>query len=103
MIIVEGWVRLAAAEMERLRPAAVEMVRQTKASESGCLEYAYAIDLAEPDRLRVIERWSDQTALDAHFASPHMTRFRQAMADAKIDGASVKAYDGEEIRVLMGA
>lgn len=103
MIIVEGWVRLAAEEMERLRPAALEMMRQTKASEPGCLEYAYAIDLAEPDRLRVIERWADQAALDAHFASPHMARFRQAMADAKIDGASVKAYGGEEVRVLMGA
>ncbi|MBA3811827.1 MAG: antibiotic biosynthesis monooxygenase [Caulobacteraceae bacterium] len=101
MIIVEGWVRLAAEEIERLRAAAVEMMRQTKATDPGCLEYAYAVDLAEPDLLRVIERWADQAALDAHFASPHMAMFRQAMAAATIEGASIKAYQGENIRVLM--
>lgn len=103
MIIVEGWVRLAAGEIERLRPAAVEMMRATKAAEPGCLEYAYAVDLAEPDLLRVIERWADQAALDAHFASPHMETFREAMAGAPIKAMSVIAYGGEEVQVLMRA
>ena len=77
MIIVEGWVRMtSAAEIDRLRDAAVEMMRATKAAEPGCLEYAYALDLAEPELLRVIERWTDDAALTAHFATPHMTTFQ---------------------------
>ena len=59
MIVVEGWVRLQPGEAERLREAAVEMMKTTRANEPGCLEYAFAVDLAEPDLLRVIERWTD--------------------------------------------
>ena len=101
MIIVEGWVRMTSAtEIDRLRSAAVEMMRPTKA-ESGCLDYAYAVDLAEPELLRIIERWTDDAALTAHFATPHMAAFNQALAGAKIAAASVKAYAGEEARTLV--
>ena len=102
MIIVEGWVRMTSAtEIDRLRGAAVEMMRATKAVEPGCLDYAYALDLAEPDLLRVIERWIDDAALTAHFATPHMAAFNQALAGAKIAAASVKAYAGDEARTLV--
>ena len=102
MIIVEGWVRMTSAEeIDRLRDAAVEMMRATKAAEPGCLEYAYALDLAEPELLRVIERWTDDAALTAHFATPHMATFNQALSGAKIAAASVKAYGGQEVRTLV--
>ncbi len=101
MIIVEGWVRMTSAtEIDRLRDAAIEMMRATKA-ESGCLDYAYAVDLAEPDLLRIIERWTDDAALTTHFATPHMAAFNQALAGAKIAAASVKAYAGDEVRTLV--
>ena len=63
MIIVEGWVRMASHDIEALRGAATEMMRATRAAEPGCLEYAFAVDLAEPGLLRVIERWQDEEAL----------------------------------------
>ena len=101
MIIVEGWVRMTSdTEIDRLRGAAVEMMRATKA-EPGCLDYAYAVDLAEPELLRIIERWTDDAALTAHFATPHMAAFNQALAGAKIAAASVKAYAGDEARTLV--
>lgn len=102
MIAVQGYVRLAAGEIERLRPAALAMMAATRA-EPGCLEYAFAVDLGEADVLRITERWVDQAALDAHFASPHMGTFNQALAGAKVLGASVKAYEVAGARVLVGA
>ena len=90
----------SATEIDRLRGAAVEMMRATKA-ESGCLDYAYAVDLAEPELLRVIERWTDEAALAAHFASSHMATFNQVLAGAQIAAASVKAYAGDEVRTLI--
>lgn len=102
MIIVEGWVRLeTAGEMERLRTAAVEMMRATRSAEPGCLEYAYAVDLADPTLLRVVERWIDAPALDAHFQTAHMAAFGQAIAGARIAAMSVKAYSAEVVRTLM--
>ena len=101
MIIVEGWVRASPEEIERLRPAAVEMMRATKANEPGCLEYAFAVDLADPGLLRVIERWVDDAALARHFSSAHMAAFGQAMATAQIAAMSVKAYTSQDAWTLM--
>lgn len=102
MIIVEGWVRLESAdEIERLRSAAIETARATKADEPGCLEYAYAIDLGDKSLLRIIERWTDEAALSAHLETQHVAAFRQTIANAKIASASVKIYSGESVRTLM--
>ncbi len=101
MIIVEGWVRLDIRDIDLLRGAATEMMRATRAAEPGCLEYAFAQDLAEPGLLRVIERWVDEAALAAHFATPHMAAFNQALGSAKIMGASVKVYSGTDVRTIM--
>ncbi len=100
MIIVEGWVRFAPADIERLRGAAADMMRATRA-EAGCLDYAFAVDLADPGLLRVIERWADEAALAAHFATPHMAAFNQALAGAAPQGASIKVYAAEALRTLM--
>jgi quinol monooxygenase YgiN len=101
MIIVEGWVRMDSAHLESLRAAAVDMMRATRESEPGCLDYAIAIDLAEPNLLRIVERWTDEAALSAHFATPHMAAFNQAMAGAAIQRASVKVYNAQEVRTVM--
>lgn len=102
MIIVEGWVRVAdAGEIDRLRAAAVEMMRATKTEEPGCLDYAFATDLSDATLLRIIERWTDEAALAAHFATAHMATFNQALASAQIVSASVKAYSGEVVRTLI--
>lgn len=102
MLIVEGWVRLeSAGEIERLREAAIEVARATRAEEPGCLEYACAVDLAEPTLLRIIERWADEASLAAHFQTPHVIAFSRTISDAKIVGASVKAYSGEVSRTIM--
>ena len=39
-------------------------------------------DLADPELFRIVERWRDEAALGAHFATPHMAAFQQAMAQA---------------------
>ena len=100
MIIVEGWVRLAPGEAEKFVAAALRMAEQTR-REPGCLEYAFALDLADPNVMRVIERWQDDGALSAHFATPHMAAFNAALALAKIEGAEVNAYEAEFTRSLV--
>jgi quinol monooxygenase YgiN len=102
MIVIQGWLRLADGEIEQLRAAAETMIRTTRSSEPGCIEYAFAVDVLEPNLLRIVERWQDQAALDAHFASAHMATFQKAMAGAKILGMSALAYTGGEERKLMG-
>ncbi len=101
MIIIQGWIRLADGEIARLRPAAETMINTTRTTEPGCIEYNFAVDLVEPNLIRISERWKDQAALDAHFASAHMAAFQKVMAGAKILGISAMAYNGSDERKLM--
>jgi quinol monooxygenase YgiN len=100
-IVVMGDARFAPGEIDRLMPAIDTMLAATRA-EDGCIEYSYARDVIDPDTVRVAERWRDRTALDAHFATPHMASFNAALATANIFDLSVKAYDARGERTLMG-
>ena len=99
--MIEGWVRMTAADIERLRPAAVVMIEATR-GEDGRLEYAFAQDLADPDLFRIVERWRDEAALAAHFQTPHMAAFQKALGSAFNQGGSLKLYKAELERSLMG-
>lgn len=100
MLIVEGWVRLAPGEFDKLAEAARAMVAATR-EEAGCIHYAFARDVAEPDLIRISEKWTDQAALDVHFASPHMAAFNQAMGTVTTLGIDVRLFAAEELRKLL--
>jgi quinol monooxygenase YgiN len=101
MIIVEGWIRFAEGEIERLADVARTMVAETH-KEAGCLHYAFARDLADPRVMRISERWVDDAALAAHFQTPHMAAFNAAISGAKREGGSIKSYTAELQRTLVG-
>ncbi len=102
MIVVEGWAKLAAGELDRLEAAALKMIEETR-KEEGCLSYAFSRAIEDPDVMRIAEVWKDQAALDAHMASPHMAEFNAVLGSAKIEGASIKGYDADSARQLMGS
>ncbi len=94
MIIVQGHARFApgtaAAHLEAMRT----MLNATRA-EDGCLLYAFAFDLIDPDLLHITERWSDARALAAHGTSPHMAEFRKVMAAAQPLEITVDRFETE--------
>jgi quinol monooxygenase YgiN len=100
MLLIEGWLKLAAGEADKVMDAARTMVAETN-TEDGCLHYAFARDIADPDTIRITERWRDQAALTAHSASDHMKTFNRAMAAVTREGADLRLYSAEELRKLM--
>lgn len=100
-VIVMGEARLAAGEIDRLSGAMRTQVETTR-TENGCVHYAFARDVLDPDRLIISERWRDQAALEAHFKMPHMATFNAVLGSAQILELSVKAYANGEARTLMG-
>ena len=46
-------------------------------AEDGNLRYEYFQALADPDTVLLVDRWADQAALDAHHASPMMSRIAE--------------------------
>ena len=102
MIIVMGHAKLGPGEIDRLGDAMATQIAATLA-EDGCLHYGYSRDVLEPDTMIITERWRDNDAIAAHFASSHMAAFNAVLASAKVLEVSVKAYENGEVRTLMGS
>ncbi|MDJ0920262.1 MAG: putative quinol monooxygenase [Henriciella sp.] len=94
MIIVEGSARIPTDAWDQALTAMEAMILASR-EEAGCIEYAYSRDALDPDLLRIIERWKDLAALQAHFAEPHMAVFRQALSEIGPQDLQVRMYDAE--------
>ena len=53
---------------EMTRRGVVDAIR----AEEGNLRYAYYFPMEDPETVLLIDQWRDQTAIDAHHASPMM-------------------------------
>lgn len=102
MIIVLGKIMAAPGEADRLQGAMAIIMAET-AKEDGCVQYVFSRAVNDPDRIIISEIWRDQAALDAHFKTPHMAAFNQAISGANLLGVSVKAYDATGERQLVGS
>lgn len=83
MLLVTGSFRVPPGRIDAARAAMTAMIAASRA-EPGCLDYAYAEDLLEPGLIRVVERWTDRAALDAHLASRHLAEWRAAWPGLEI-------------------
>lgn len=79
MLIVLAKAHVGGAAMEAAKAAIAEMVAASNAEE-GCIAYAFTQDVLQPGVLHIVEKWQDEAALAAHFATPHMAAFGAAIA-----------------------
>jgi quinol monooxygenase YgiN len=91
-LIVAGTVRVPPGSLDGLRPHMIEMMAATRA-EDGCVDYAYAEDVGEPGLVHVFEIWRDQAALDAHFKTEHMARWREAWPRFGVSDRRLSVYE----------
>ena len=83
MLIVTGTIELAQGSVAAAREAAREMMQETL-REDGCLAYEFAQVIGSETRFRIYEEWRDRAALEAHFDTPHMARFRAALSGLEV-------------------
>ena len=91
-LIIAGTVRVPPENLEAFKPHMVAMLTASRA-EDGCLEYAYAQDVADPGLIRVYEVWCDQAALDAHFQTSHMATWRSHWPKFGVSDRNLMAYE----------
>ena len=99
MLIIAGHIQINPDHVEKLMPAAVEMMAATH-QEEGCQEYVFSEDPATPGRIMVFEVWDSDEALGAHFAAPHMAAFQAKMVDIDVQGRSLNKYDVASVESL---
>ena len=91
-ILIAGTVRVPPENLDAFRPHMEAMLAASRA-EDGCLEYSYAVDVADTGLIRVFEAWRDQAAIDAHFQTPHMAAWRAAWPSFGVSDRRLFAYD----------
>jgi len=101
MIIVKGEVRFGEGEIARLTPAFAANIAATRAEE-GCEAYAYAVDVADADLLRISEAWRDEAAMNAHMTAPHMAELMAVLATARIEAMKIDAYEARFLKTVLG-
>ena len=95
MIVVNARFETDEATIDAMK-AAIAKMEQASQAEEGCQDYTFSVELNDPTVMRITELWDDMAALEAHFQTPHMAEFQQAMAahppkavDAKFFEASI--------------
>lgn len=98
-VVIAGTVRVPPENLEAFRPHMQAMLAGSRA-EDGCLEYSYAVDVAEPGLIRVFEVWRDEAALQAHFQTPHMATWRAAWPQFGVSDRNLRLYEVAADRAL---
>jgi quinol monooxygenase YgiN len=60
-------------------------LQRASRADPGCITYRVLRDMDQPDRFVLVEEWSDQGALEAHNAQPHVTDFVAAVDDLLVE------------------
>ena len=91
-LIIAGTVRIPVENLEAFRGHISDMLAASR-SEPGCIEYSYAIDVEDPGLVRVFEVWRDRDAMEVHFRSAHMARWRAAWPRFGVSDRRLTTYE----------
>jgi quinol monooxygenase YgiN len=99
MLIVLAKAKVGADAMAAATAAIADMVAASNAEE-GCIAYAFTQDILDPGTIHIVEKWTSDAALAAHFATPHMAAFGAAIAGLDfqvIEAVKYHADDGAPV------
>ncbi|MAY20952.1 MAG: antibiotic biosynthesis monooxygenase [Erythrobacteraceae bacterium] len=95
MIIVAGSFRIPPSMVEVIRPVMETMILASRAEE-GCIEYSYALDVIDQGLVRVIEKWRDRAALEAHFRTAHIAEWRAQVSALAVSERELTAHEADD-------
>ena len=100
MLIVLAEATLGDGALEAGREAFATMVEASRAEE-GCLGYTYAVDVLDPTKFIIVEKWVDDAALAFHFQTPHMAAFQQALQNIDVQITQLAKYQADDGSPVM--
>jgi quinol monooxygenase YgiN len=68
VIIIAGWLRVAAGDRDAYLAAVSDVARLARLA-PGCLDFVQAADPLDPERITIYERWESDADLDRFRAS----------------------------------
>lgn len=95
MIIVMGTVRVPVENIDAIRPMMAKVIAASLA-EDGCIQYAYAQDVLDPELIHVAEKWRNKAALEAHFQMLHMKVWAEERATLGLFQRKIRMFESDE-------
>jgi quinol monooxygenase YgiN len=92
MIICTGYLTIDPAKRAEAEAAIATLVAATTAEE-GNVEYRYASDLGDPNRINILEIWESEDAMNAHMATDHLAEFMGTIVGFLGGPAEVMRHD----------
>ena len=92
MVLIYGGVLVAESEV----PAVTEKARAFQATcraEEGCIDYLLSWDVAEPNRIRLVEAWATEEAYQAHKTQPHVQDWTAFITAASAEAPAFSRHD----------
>ncbi len=96
MIVINAIIETSQEDIAALKDAIATMEAASR-EEAGCQDYTFSVELNNPNKLRITERWENVEALQAHFQTEHMAAFNAAMAGNQPKGITATCYEATEI------
>ena len=100
-ILLMGTIKLGAGEGAKAAQLLADHAATVR-TEDGCEEYSFAFDAADPDLVRVAERWASPEALAAHGQADHQKAFGRALRQHSPSAMHIDAWDGGFWRNIIG-
>lgn len=95
MIVIAGSMSFAAADREDVLASLAEVTVASR-RDTGCVEYWWAEDVAEPNTFRFFECWGSKDLLDAHLAQPHEAAFAERNF-GRMTGTTATMFEADEL------
>lgn len=95
MLIVLAEATLGEGTLEEARGAFSAMIEASRAEE-GCLGYSYALDVLDPNKPIIVEKWVDDAALAYHFSTSHMATFQKALGSFDVEITELAKYQADD-------
>ncbi len=95
MIVVNAKAKSNNNDIIKLKNIINDLEQETL-KERGCIDYAFSVDLNNPDVLRITELWVDLKSLQDHLKTPHVDIFRNEMSKNPIE-IEAHFYEANEI------
>jgi quinol monooxygenase YgiN len=87
MVIVYGGVLVDEAQVASVSEVA-RTFQQRCQQEDGCIDYRLSWDVAEPNRIRLLEAWESEQAHEVHRAAPHVVAWTSFISVASVEAPS---------------
>jgi len=72
--------------------AAMKTVAAQTLKENGCAEYRFALPMNAGEPIVLFEEWESQDALNAHFETEHLGKFRAKMEEVLEQPPIIRRY-----------